>query len=196
MQIDDGLTGILSARRGHFLLESGHHGDLWLDLESLCFRPERIRVLAGRLSDLLSNHDVEMVCGPLVEGAFVSLMVAEHLGLPFTYSQPHRSRDAGPLFPVSYRVPRALRERVAGRRVAIVNDVINAGSAVRGTLEDLRACGAEPVAMAALVVLGTAAGRLATENEVALERLCELPNAIWTPSECPLCAEGVPLSTP
>ena len=28
------------ARRGHFLLESGHQGDRWLDLELLCLRPE------------------------------------------------------------------------------------------------------------------------------------------------------------
>jgi hypothetical protein len=26
-------------RRGHFVLESGHHGNLWLDLNSLFLRP-------------------------------------------------------------------------------------------------------------------------------------------------------------
>lgn len=32
---------------GHFLLESGHHGDLWLDLELLCLRPRQIEPSVG-----------------------------------------------------------------------------------------------------------------------------------------------------
>ena len=77
-----------------------------------------------------------------------------------------------------------------------MNDVINAGSAVRGTLRSLRDCGAEPVAMATLAVLGETAVRLAAEEGVALETLATLPNQIWIPTECPLCARHVPLSEP
>ena len=43
---------------------------------------------------------------------------------------------------------------VDGRRVAVVDDVIIAGSAVRGVLVELGACGATPVAIGALAVLG------------------------------------------
>jgi hypothetical protein len=32
--VHETVLELLSARNGHFLLESGHHGDLWLDLES------------------------------------------------------------------------------------------------------------------------------------------------------------------
>ncbi len=194
MGMDDEVTRLLPARRGHFRLESGHHGDLWLELESLCFRVEPVRVLARKLCGLLARHEIDVVCGPLVEGAFVSLMVAEQLGLPFAYATPQPSAGAGGLFPVSYRVPGSLRARVAGRRVAIVNDVINAGSAVRGTVADLRACGATPVVIGALAVLGTAAGRVAVEHRLPLETLCTLPNTLWTPAECPRCARGEPLS--
>ena len=79
------------------------------------------------------------------------------------------------------------------QRVAVVNDVINAGSAVRGALIDLDACGARPVAIGALLVLGTSAARLAADRGVALETLASLPNTLWTPAECPLCGRGVPL---
>ena len=44
---------LLSARKGHFLLESGHHGDLWLDLESLCLRPQRVQIVAAELAEPL-----------------------------------------------------------------------------------------------------------------------------------------------
>ena len=189
------VARLLPARRGHFLLESGHHGDLWLDLETLCLDPAPVRALARRLGDRLRRHRPEMVCGPLVEGAFVGLMTAEHLALPFTYAEPRRAASEG-LFPVAYRLPPALRARVEGRRVAVVNDVVNAGSAVRGTLSDLRACGAHPVVIGTLAVLGSAAQRLAHDEDVALEHLAALANAIWTPEDCPLCARGLPLSAP
>jgi len=78
--------------------------------------------------------------------------------------------------------------------VAIVNDVINAGSAVRGTLSDLEACAARPVAIGTLLVLGSSASRIAADRGVALETLAALPNNIWTPAECPLCLRGVPLA--
>jgi orotate phosphoribosyltransferase len=96
------------------------------------------------------------------------------------------------LFPVEYRIPGALRGRVRGRRIAIVNDVISAGSSVRGTLADLRACGAEPVVIGALLVLGESAVHYAAEQGVALERLVLRESAQWLPLDCPLCAEGTP----
>jgi len=189
----DDVIALMPARRGHFLLESGHHGDLWLDLELLCLNPEPVGRLAGRIARLLAPHGIEVVCGPLVEGAFVALMVAAELGVPFSYAERFPNPKSGGLFPVDYRIPRALRARVRDKRVAVVNDVINAGSAVRGTLTDLDACAARPVAIGALLVLGSAASRIAADRGVALETLASLPNDIWTPAACPLCVRGIPL---
>ena len=177
-------------------MESGHHGELWLELERLCLRPERVRPFATELTRLLKPYNIEAVCGPLNEGAFVALMVAEELGVDFTYAERLAATGRDGLFPVDYRLPALLRELVRGRRVAVVNDVINAGSAVRGTLTDLQACGAIPVALASLLVLGDSASRLAGEWSVPLLQLGRLPNPLWTAAECPLCAAGVPLSNP
>src|SRR5271156_3482888 len=120
---------LLSGRQGHFLLESGHHGDLWLDLETLCLQPRRAQAVAVELSALLSDLQLDAVCGPLVEGAFVAIMVALQLDIQFTYSERFARPTADGLFPAGYRVPAGLREGLRGKRVAIVNDVINAGSA-------------------------------------------------------------------
>jgi orotate phosphoribosyltransferase len=148
---------------------------------------------AGELAERLRGYGLDAVCGPLVEGAFVALTVAALLHVDFAYAERIATERPG-LFPIEYRVPGALRGRVLGRRVAIVNDVISAGSAVRATLADLRACGAEPVAIAALLVLGDAAARYAREQGVALEALAREEHVQWEPETCPLCAAGVPLS--
>jgi len=186
----DDVIALMPARRGHFLLESGHHGELWLDLELLCLAPDPVRRLAARLAARLAPYAIEAVCGPLVEGAFVAMMVASELGVPFAYSERFPNPERGGLFAVDYRVPRALRAEVRGRRVAIVNDVINAGSAVRGTLTDLEACAARPVAIGVLLVLGSSASRIAADRSIALETLAALPNNIWTPGECPMCGRS------
>lgn len=187
------LAELFRARNGHFRLESGHHGELWLELESLFLRPERVAPFARELARRVAQHDVAAICGPLVEGAFVALMVASELGLPFTYSERLTDPLADGLYPVKYRLPNALRDEVRGKRVAIINDVINAGSAVRGTFDDLYACGAEPVALGALLVLGSSAAQFAAAQNLSVEAIASRPNAIWAPQECPLCGRGVPL---
>ena len=184
---------LLSGRRGHFLLESGHHGDLWLDLESLCLRPRLVQSVAAGLAADLSKLAVDAVCGPLVEGALVALMVALQLDVQFTYSERFTRPTNNGLFPAGYRVPASLRESLRGKRVAIVNDVINAGSAIRGTFADLEDCGATVVAIGTLLVLGDAAATFAASKNVPLQSVAELPNNLWTASECPLCAAGTPL---
>jgi orotate phosphoribosyltransferase len=64
---------------------------------------------------------------------------------------------------------------------------------VRGTIEDLTACAARPVVVGTLVTLGSSFGAWAACESIPVESLESLPHAVWTPSECPLCAAGVSL---
>jgi orotate phosphoribosyltransferase len=187
------VLSLVSGRQGHFRLESGHHGDLWFQLETLCLNACKIRSFPERLAEQLRKHDVEVVCGPLVEGAFVGLLVSLELGCEFVYAERFADESREGLFPVEYHLPKALQAAVKGKRVAIVNDVINAGSDVRGTFSALRTHGARVVAIGALLALGDAIAEFTAEHGVALELLERMPNNLWTPSECPLCASGVPL---
>jgi orotate phosphoribosyltransferase len=179
------ILELLEARRGHFLLESGHHGDLWLELDRLFERPARLEPFAAELGSRLAAHRIEGVCGPLTGGAFIAQTVAAKLDLEFAWTE--RRRDG-------YRLPDPLRAGLEGKTVAIVDDVVNAASAARATLEQLRECGARPVAIGALVTLGSAPEAFAGREGLVLERLASLANTLWEPSECPMCAAGEPLA--
>jgi orotate phosphoribosyltransferase len=191
--MDDKILSLVRGRRGHFQLESGHHGDLWLELEALCLRPRELQPFAVRLAAALRKYRVEVVCGPLVEGAYVALLVSLELGCEFVYAERFVSPSREGLFPVEYRFPKALRSAVKGKRVAIVNDVISAGSAVRGAFFDLQSIGAEVVVIGALLGLGDSIEKFAGENHIALELLQRMPHNLWTPEGCPLCAAGEPI---
>jgi orotate phosphoribosyltransferase len=191
----ENLLSFVQGRQGHFKLESGHHGDLWLQLETLCLKPREIQSFAAQLAAKLQQYKVEVICGPLVEGAYIALLVSLELGCNFVYAErfPNSSREG--LFPVEYRLPIALHAAVKGRRVAIVNDVISAGSAVRGAFSDLQFIGAEVVAIGALLALGDSIAKFADKHHVSLELLQQMPHNLWTPAECPFCATGRPLET-
>jgi orotate phosphoribosyltransferase len=178
------LTELVSARRGHFRFESGHHGDLWLDLDTLFTHPRRVQPFAATLAERLARHGVEVICGPLVGGAFVAQMVACELAAEFCWSEQP-----------DYGIPGPLRPRLEGARVAIVDDAINAGSATRGTLTHLRACGAEVVAIGALLVLGGTPERLTAAERLPLEHVATMPSGLWEAPDCPLCAAGEPLAS-
>ncbi len=189
--MEEKLFELLSVRRGHFVLESGHHGDLWLDLDSLFLRPAAMLPFARDLGWRLSAHRVEAVVGPLVGGAFVAEMVSAELDLRFAFAE--RRMGAGG---VTYAIPDAFHDHLRGRTVAIVDDAINAGSATRATFAALTALGARPVAIGALLILGETALPFFTANKLAVESVARLANELWEPAACPLCASGVPLEEP
>ncbi len=193
-ELESEVVALFAARRGHFRFESGHHGDLWLEIPPAYIHPKRLRRFVAELARLLAPYRVEAVCGPLVEGAFLAQMVAEEIGAEFYFAEQFTRPSAEGLYPVGYRIPEALRQALRGKRTGVVDDVINAGSAVRGACEDLQKCGAELTAIGALLVLGKPAGELATSQNVRLETLAEIPeNHLWEPLSCPLCASGAPL---
>lgn len=188
------IFALFAARRGHFRFESGHHGDLWLEIPPAYISPKRLRIYAAALAGLLSTHRVEAVCGPLVEGAFLAQMVAEEMAAEFYFAEQFSQPHGDGLYPIGYRIPAALRRALHGKRTAVVDDVINAGSVVRGACEDLQRCGARLVALGALLVLGRPASELAASQNVPLETLAQLPmNRLWEPPSCPLCASGLKL---
>jgi orotate phosphoribosyltransferase len=156
-------------------------------------RPETLRPFVAALAREIAAYEADVVCGPLTGGAFVAQWVAEELGAEFVYAERLPRRDSDGLFPVDYRIPASLDGIVRGKRVAVVNDVINAGSAVRGALGDLRRLDARPTALCALLVLGDSAAALAEAHAIRLVSLVQSPNQIWQPAECPLCAREMPL---
>jgi orotate phosphoribosyltransferase len=165
------LERLAGGRRGHFAFPSGFHGDLWLELDLLFVDPAA--GFAAELARRLPACDV--VCGPMVGGALLAQLVARELGVSFAWSEMP-----------SYAIPAALRPRVAGRRVVVVDDAVNAGSAVSATIASLRE--AEVVGVGALMVLG--GGYDPGVPFVSLERV---ESGLWPASSCPLCEAGVPV---
>jgi hypothetical protein len=55
----DHLLSLVRGRHGHFTLESGRHGGLWFDLETLCLNFREIRAFGERLAAQLKKYRVD-----------------------------------------------------------------------------------------------------------------------------------------
>lgn len=190
------FLNLVNGRTGHFLLESGHHGALWLDLDGLFSDSRRIAPFVDALAAKIAPFDVAVVCGPLLGGAFLAQLIARALGVDFCFTERVSPSGEAGLFAARYVMPAALVPRVGGRRVAIVDDVMSAGSALRATFSELRAHGAEPVVAGALLVLGTSGADYFAAQGIPVEAVAGDAYDLWLPESCPLCASGEPVERP
>jgi orotate phosphoribosyltransferase len=166
---------------------------VWLDLDLLFRHPRRVAALAARLTAALAPHHPDVVCGPLVGGTLVAQLVAGALDVDLCWTERSAAGGGPGLYGARYEVPAAQRPGLDGATVAVVDDAVNAGSAVRASVDAVEACGAEVVAVGALLVLGDAAPGWAAGRGLPLERVAARANAIWAPEACPRCAAGEPL---
>lgn len=191
----DTITALLAVRHGHFQMESGYHSGSWFELGTLFDHLDELRPFVSELAGRVSSHGVEAVCGPVTGGAKLAKLLAIELGVAHVVADRFDTPQATGLFPVKYVIPERERKKVSGRSVAIVDDAISAGSAVRGTYTDLIACGARPVALGALIVFGDAAAVFAAQTGLALEGIERMPLDMWPPAECPFCTAGLAVDT-
>lgn len=187
------FLALVTGRRGHFRLESGHHSDLWLDLDGLFSQPQLIAPFVAALADRLRPYHCEAVCGPLLGGAFLAQLVAHALEVELCFTERVAPSHPEGFDPVRYRLPPAFARRVRGRRLAVVDDVMSAGSALRGTCVALEAQAAVPVVAGALLVLGSTGADYFGGRGMAVEAVAREDFDLWLPADCPLCAAGAPI---
>jgi orotate phosphoribosyltransferase len=192
----EAVFDLVFAREGHFALESGHHSNVWLNLDLLFSDPRRVMPFVTVLANALRPYNVTVVCGPLLGGAFLAQLIAHVLGTKFCFTERVADGKTSGLYPASYSLPVVFRKRIRGRRVAIVDDVMSAGSALRATYAELKRYDVEPVVAGALLVLGTAGEDFFLERSVAVEAVARRGLELWPPGECPQCRSGVPLEHP
>jgi orotate phosphoribosyltransferase len=190
------LLATVPSRDGHFRVESGYHTNIWLTLDGLFTDAAAIMPAVTELAERLRPHGATAICGPFVGGAFLAQLLAIRLQARFFYTQPVAAEANRGLFTARYALTPDLQRQIAGERVAVVDEVISAGSSVRATAAAVEAAGASIVAVAALAVLGDTALTHFASARIPVETLDARPFTMWTPDRCPLCAARVDLEDP
>jgi len=186
-------------RGDHFVYVTGEHGDGWVAKDAVFPHTDRVDELCGLLAAAVADREYDYVCGPATGGLIVAQWVAHHLRLPAVFAEhakeegyvPRHAGD-GPL-----RAPFVLRrgydEAVRGKRVLVVDDVVNTGLSVRETADAVRGAGGEVVTVACLCTRGNAAADDVGSPDFVW--LTEVLVPSWPAADCPLCRDGVPVNT-
>jgi orotate phosphoribosyltransferase len=185
---------LAAGRTGHFGMESGLHSALWLDLDGLFASPVRVEPFISALADLLRPFRVDAVCGPLLGGAFLAQRVAQRIGAEFWYTEPVAPADGPGLYRARYRLPRAFANRLSRPRLALVDDVMSAGSSLRATYSEVQAS-TDVTAVGSLLQLGTVGANYFAERRIPVKAVLQQAFETWQPAECPHCAAGAPLES-
>src|SRR5262249_26033372 len=131
-------------------------------------------------------------CGPLLGGAFLAQSLARVLGVEFWHTEPVASADGPGLYRARYCLPRAFVHRFSRPRLALVDDVMSAGSSLRATYAELKE-NADILAVGSLMQLGTIGAVYFAGQNIAVRSVVQHAFEMWPPGECPLCAADVPL---
>ena len=169
----------------HVVYTSGKHGSAYVNKDAVYPSTGRVAELCGLLADLARPYRPEVICGPALGGIILSQWTAHHLGVLAVYAE---KVEGGGL-----ALRRGYDAVVRGRRVVVVEDIVNTGGSLHETVRAVRAAGGEVVAAVALVNRGGV--RAGDVEAPALHALVEVALDAWDAGACPLCRDGVPVNT-
>ena len=171
-------------REGHFILASGRHASLYLEKFQVLQHPSETERLCSAIAMRAGALGVETVAGPTTGGIILAHEVARQLGARAIYAE-RREGASGREFRRGFAL-------APGERVLVVDDIMTTGGSLQETIDAVRAAGGTVAGAAVLVDRSGGAARL----DVPVEALWRLDIPSYSPTECPLCAKGVPAVHP
>ena len=168
--------------RGHFLLTSGRHSDVYFEKFTILRQPPYVEKLCRLMAELFRNDRVQLVVGPTTGGVLIAYEVAKHLKTDAIYAEAGedgRSR----VFKRGFTIE-------PGTRVLVVDDIMTTGRSVKEVIDLCRSYAADIVGLG--VLLDRSGGTAAFD--VPLKPLATVAAASWEASQCPLCTQGMALT--
>ncbi|MFY9233710.1 MAG: orotate phosphoribosyltransferase [Fimbriimonadaceae bacterium] len=168
--------------RGHFLLTSGRHSDVYFEKFRVLERPDVLSALCSEIAEHFRGSKIDLVAGPTTGGIIIAFEVAKQLGIPAVYIESEDGK-------------KKLRRGASiapGSRVLVVDDVLTTGTSIYEVLDVLKEQGASP----------TGIGVLIDRSETPPDFGCEMFAAYkveaksYAPDEVPDWLEQIPVSKP
>ncbi len=167
--------------RGHFQFASGRHGDIYVEKFRILQWPDVTSELCAGIAEHFRGQ-VNLVAGPTTGGVILSYETARHLGLRSIIAERKSEGSEQREFKRGFEIG-------PGDRVLVVDDVLTTGGSIREVLAAVRERGAEVAGVGVLV--DRTAGKV--DFGVPFYACISLEITSWSPEECPLCKQGVPL---
>lgn len=168
--------------KGHFQLTSGRHSPVYWEKFRVLQFPQYTAELCRMIAGHFRSQDIQVVAGPTTGGIIIAYEVARQLGVRSVFAE--KEGDVR-LFRRGFNID-------AGERVLIVDDILTTGGSIREVIAAVGKLSGK------LVGIGVLVNRSEQDVDfgVPLFACLRSKTITYLPSECPLCATGVPLVKP
>jgi len=176
---------------GHFIYTSGKHGDTYLNKDALLPHVELVSDICAQIAQEFVGQGIDAVLGPVAGGVVLSQWIAHHLGrlenreVLAVYADKRKTEG-------EFIIRRGYDEMIRGKKVLLVDDIINQGSSLKGLQREVARIDCE------VVGVGCICNRYdTTVTSLGVPKLYSFINFklnIYDPDDCPLCKAGMPLS--
>lgn len=121
MDVAELLEASGAVLRGHFVLTSGRHSDVYFEKFRILEQPHVLSTLCSRIAAHFMRHSqIELVAGPTTGGIIIAFEVARQMGLPAVYIETENGVK-------TLRRNATVKE---GARTLIVDDVLTTGTSL------------------------------------------------------------------
>ncbi len=191
--IEELLKSVNAWQTGHFLLSSGLHSDQYMQCQKILQYPLHGMTLAKALSEKIAsgNHQIQSVVGPALGAVHMEVFMALALNQQAGITSSTTDKQVRAIFAErdaqtnEFAIRRGV-EIEPGERILVVEDVTTTGGSARKVIELLRALGAAPVAVAAII---DRSGGKAT-FDLPFYNLFSLELNTYEAAACPMCKAG------
>lgn len=182
MEIAELLESSGAILRGHFLLTSGRHSDVYFEKFRILERPDVLSALCTEIATHFKDQSFDLVAGPTTGGIIIAFEVARQLGIPALYVE---TEDGKKKLRRGATVP-------SGAKVLVVDDVLTTGLSVIETVAVIKDQGGEVGGVGVLI------DRSAPGLELGAPRYgsYKVSAVSYDPNEVPDWLKEIPISKP
>ncbi|AIE87310.1 orotate phosphoribosyltransferase [Fimbriimonas ginsengisoli] len=127
--------------RGHFLLTSGRHSEIYFEKFRILEQPHVLSALCTEIAAQYRGANIEAVAGPTTGGIIIAFEVARQLGLPSIYVESENG----------VKTLRRNKTLPPGQRVLVVDDVLTTGTSLLESRQAIETAGGEVVGFGVLI---------------------------------------------
>jgi len=170
--------------RGHFELSSGLHSGHYFQCAQVLQYPKKSAAIGKELARRFRSSKPTVVVGPAAGGIIVAFETARQLGVRAVYTE---RVDAEMQLRRGFAVTKK-------DRALIVEDAITTGESARKVATLMESFGAKVIGIGTIV--DRSLGKKVLFPGRRFVRLFALAFETFSPHECPLCSEQIPVTRP
>lgn len=168
--------------RGHFLLTSGRHSDVYFEKFRILEQPHVLSALCTEIAEHYKDAGIQLVAGPTTGGIIIAFEVARQMGLPSAYIETENG----------VKTFRRNKTLPSGVKTLIVDDVLTTGTSLFESRTAVETAGGEVVGYGVLIDRSAPD----TDFKLPLYGAYKVVAQSFAPDEVPDWLSEIPLTKP